>query len=50
MFCKKYDVAVCGGGIAGCAAAIDSAKRSMKTCLCVTAKAVRSFPDSPKGS
>ena len=33
MFCKKYDVAVCGGGIAGCAAAIASAQRGMKTVL-----------------
>ncbi|OQA77252.1 MAG: anaerobic glycerol-3-phosphate dehydrogenase subunit B [Lentisphaerae bacterium ADurb.Bin242] len=33
MFCKKYDVAVCGGGIAGCAAAIAAARRGMKTIL-----------------
>ena len=33
MFCKKYDIALCGGGIAGCAAAIAAAKRGMKTVL-----------------
>ena len=33
MFCKKYDVAVCGGGVAGCAAAIASAQRGMNTVL-----------------
>lgn len=30
---KRYDVAVCGGGIAGIAAALASARQGRKTCL-----------------
>jgi hypothetical protein len=33
MFEKKYDVAVCGGGIAGVAAALAAARRDQKTAL-----------------
>ncbi len=33
MFQKTYDVAVCGGGVAGCAAAVAAAQRGMKTVL-----------------
>ena len=33
MFCKKYDVAICGGGVAGCAAALACARRGVKTVL-----------------
>ena len=32
-FCTAYDVVVCGGGIAGVAAALSSARRGLKTCL-----------------
>jgi FAD dependent oxidoreductase len=32
-FICKYDVVVCGGGIAGCAAAIAAARRGMKTVM-----------------
>ena len=33
MFRKEYDVAVCGGGVAGVAAALAAARRGMKTAL-----------------
>ena len=33
MFRKNYDIAVCGGGIAGVAAAVAAARRGCKTVL-----------------
>ena len=33
MFRKEYDAAVCGGGVAGVAAALAAARRGMKTAL-----------------
>lgn len=33
MFTVKYDIAICGGGIAGCAAALAAARRGVKTVL-----------------
>ena len=33
MLCKQYDVAVCGGGVAGCAAALAAARRGCRTVL-----------------
>lgn len=33
MFEKKYDLVVCGGGVAGIAAALAAARRNLKTCL-----------------
>ena len=33
MFLKEYDAAVCGGGVAGIAAALASARRGMNTVL-----------------
>ncbi len=33
MFTKNYDIAICGGGVAGCAAAISAARMGLKTVL-----------------
>ncbi|MBR7156609.1 MAG: FAD-dependent oxidoreductase [Lentisphaeria bacterium] len=33
MFTKEYDLCVCGGGVAGCAAALAAARRGLKTVL-----------------